>query len=75
MQLKLQSLIIKLNGQRINMANLNNMGTGKKLLDQVLALNGPKVKHWYNQQNLTANKSTDKFNVQKKTDSQNPFKK
>jgi hypothetical protein len=56
------------------MANLKNMGVGKKLLDQVLSLTGAKVKHWYNQQNLTANKSISnelkeqsKYNIHRST--------
>jgi hypothetical protein len=56
------------------MANLKNMGVGKKLLNQVLSLTGPKVKHWYNQQNLTANKSISnqskeqsKYNIHRST--------
>ena len=50
------------------------MGVGKKLLNQVLSLTGPKVKHWYNQQNLTANKSISnqskeqsKYNIHRST--------
>ena len=50
------------------------MGVGKKLLDQVLSLTGAKVKHWYNQQNLTANKSISnelkeqsKYNIHRST--------
>lgn len=49
------------------MANLNNMGVGKKLLDQVLNIKGPRVKHWYNQQNLTDNKLKNNFNIQPKS--------
>ena len=56
------------------MANLKNMGVGKKLLDQVLSLTGPRVKHWYNQQNLTASKSISnqlkeqsKYNIHRST--------
>lgn len=48
------------------MANLNNLGQGRKLLDEVLSIQGPKVKHWYNQQNLINNKSSNNYNVQPK---------
>jgi hypothetical protein len=57
------------------MANLNNMGSGRKLLDQVLSLHGPRVKHWYDKQNLVTEKTNDKASVDVKTPPQNPFKK
>lgn len=53
------------------MTNFNNMGTGKKMLAQVLSLTGSKVKHWYNKQNLTDNKLSNNYNIQLKNSSEN----
>lgn len=52
------------NKKEIEMANFNNMGTGKKLLGQILNTKG--VKHWFNQKNLTDNNSSKYYNVQPK---------